>query len=469
MHRSFFAVTPAAPNPQNAVMLDSYIDGSPDFRFGIVGFMRLLTLALLCFSASIVACAQTPQQPEPIDNGPTILSRSEMEVPPEVATGRGGDYFNFFAFGDFTYNSYEPFNPGAGTGFEGYDAGLGLDLLHYYRSGVVSLDYTGGYRGYPGFNSDPVNNIIQNLSLAWNAQLSRHVLFTVRELAGWNPGGWIPQVVITPEFALGLNLIAIRNESSLTSAGLSIQQTRRLSWQLGGDFYELRFVPSSNNIGSYSEDATAGINYRVSKRTTIGANALYQHFSFLQSRGTTSTQGGFASLQHSFGPRIELGVSGGAMRTSYDESSAQVFGIVLPVSNPRPTLVPFASARLSIARRHTTFSLSGGETVSPGNGVFLTSRLIYAGAGFSYVATRRWSFSAGGGYQRYISIAGGPSAPDGYVSGSTDYKVDRHFGIRASASYTRFDTITVYPGNQFYNLSIGVIFTTADRPVASIF
>src|SRR5271170_3121617 len=127
--------------------------------------MKIRFLGLLFVSASL-AFAQTPDQAQAADAGPTILSRAEIVAPLEAATGRGGDYFNLSAYGDFTYNSYEPFATYVGTvsGLEGFDAGVGVNLLHYYRTGVLSLDYSGGYRGYPGLKIDPVDNIIQNLS-----------------------------------------------------------------------------------------------------------------------------------------------------------------------------------------------------------------------------------------------------------------------------------------------------------------
>lgn len=432
--------------------------------------MKIRFLGLLLVSASL-AVAQTPDQAQATDAGPTILSRSEIVAPLEAATGKGGDYFNFFAYGDFTYNSYEPFATyvGAASGLEGYDAGLGVNLLHYYRTGVLSLDYSGGYRGYPGLNIDPADNIIQNLSLTLNQQLSRHVTFTVNENAGWNPGGWFPQVVVTPESSLALNLAAIRYESSLTSVGLSYQQTKRLSWQVGGAYSVLIYKPSSN-INSSVAQASVGVNYRITRKTTVGASTNYQYFSFLQLHGSSTTNGAYLSLSHQFGPRVEIGVSGGAVRSTYGEASSQVGGSnVSAVAGSVTTYVPFLSGRFSITRRRTSFTLSGGETVSAGNGIFLTSRMIYASGGVSYVAGRKWSFGLGGGYQRIVSIAGGPSEPVNFVNGSVDYKLARHVGVRASGSYSSYEAISAVQGHSYYNFIVGFFFTSADRPLARIF
>jgi hypothetical protein len=433
--------------------------------------MKIYFLALL-FVWAPLASSQTPDQAQSSDAGPTILSRSELEVPAETPTGLRGDYFNFFAYGDFTYNSYEPFATIAGesAGKEGYDAGVGVNLLHYYQTGVLSLNYTGGYRGYSGLNSDPASNILQNLSLGFNKLLTRHLTFTFRETGSWTPGGWIPQPVTTPEFALGLNLIAVRTETSLTSVGLIYQLSRRLSLQVGGDFSEIRYKPSIDYTGFFGGDASLGLNYRFTKRTTLSATANYQYFSFLQSRGTSSTDGAYLSLSHLFGTRIEAGVSGGALRTTFESTSAQVFGSTLLIYSCRATTYsPFASGRFSISGRKTSFGLSGGETVSAGNGIFLTSKMIYLTGSFYYAATRKWSFGLNGGYQRLVSIGGGTTGPGEYVSGSADYKLTRHFGIRAAGNYTTYETVTVFKGNSYYNATLGFFFTSADRPLSAIF
>ena len=90
--------------------------------------------------------------------------------------------------------------------------------------------------------------------------------------------------MITPEFALSLNLIAIRTETSLTSVGLLFNRPGASDWQAGGDFDEIRYKPSVT-IGSFGGDASLGMSYRFTKRTTISATATYQYFSFLQSHG----------------------------------------------------------------------------------------------------------------------------------------------------------------------------------------
>jgi hypothetical protein len=451
-------------------MLDSHAIGSPHFRFGVPRSMKIRFLVLMFVWASL-ASSQTADQGQAADAGPTILSRGELEIPPEAATGRLGSYFNFFAYGDFTYNSYEPFSlPGVTAGGEGFDAGVGLNLFHYFQSGAISLNYNGSYRDYPGYNIDPVDNVIQNLSLGINKHLTRHILLTFGETASINPGGWIPQPVTTPQFQLGLNLIAIRNETSLTSAGLSFQQTRRLSWQVGGDFFELRYVPSVDNIGSFGGDASVGLSYRFTKKTSLSATATYQSYSFLHSHGSSTSDSAYLSLSHSFSPLIQVGVSGGALRTTFDEASAQVIGQILLISTGRiSTYSPYVSGRFSISRKRVSLSLGGGETVSAGNGIYLTSKIIYAGGFLSYSPGQKWSFALGGGYQRLASIGGGVTAPDEYATGSANYKLTRHFGVRASGSYTTYDTITTFPGNSYYNLSLGIIFTSADRPVIGIF
>jgi hypothetical protein len=434
--------------------------------------MKILFLALV-FVLGSLAFAQTPDQAQSQDVGPTILSPSELELPPEVGTrtGRGGDYFNFFAYGDFIYNSNEPFTttPGANASSEGYDGGVGVDLLHYFRTGLVSLNYNGGYRGYSDLHDDPTDNIVQNLTFSFNKQFSRHFLFTFRQNAGWNPGGWIPQEIVTSTSETALNPVAIRSQSLGSSVGVTIQQTRRLSWDVRGDFFDLTYKPSVN-VGFIASDASFGVNYRITRKATLGASASYQYYSYSQSHGNASSDAAYVSLSYLFSPRMQLGLSGGASRSSFDSESAEIIGSTLFIFIGREThYSPFASARFAVAAKHATFSASAGESVNGGNGTYLASTIIYVSGSFSYVPTRRLSLSVGGGYQRLASLNTGPITPDEYVASSASYKLARHLGIRATAYFTSYNGVGTYQGNSYFNTTVGIIYTSADRPLASIF
>ena len=453
-------------------MLDSRTVGSPDSRFGFTPDMKTRLFLLLLASAPL-AVAQTPDQAQSAPlTGPTILSRTELDVPPEVATGRAGNYFNFMIYGDYTYNSYEPFT-GTSTssvGLSGYDGGIGLNLLHYLRDGALTVNYTGGYRGYSGLNDDPADNIIQNFSLGFNKQISKHVLFSFHQIASIYPGGWLPQQISTPSSVIGVNNIAARSETIASSVTVTLLQTRRLSWVIGGDFFDLTYKPSTQ-IGSVGADGNFGFNYRLTRKTTFGATAIGQYYSFRGANGSTASEGANVSLSHLFSPRVQAGLTAGVQRSSYSALSAQIIGNTLLISNGQHTAYnPTFSGRLSVVRKRVTFSLLGGQSAGGGgNGQYLASKVINGSGSFSYVATRSWSFSLGGGYQLFTSLAGGPATPSEFGSAGVNYKLTAHFGFRATGSYSKYSTIGTYAGNSYYNAMVGIIYTSADRPVASIF
>ena len=65
--------------------------------------------------------------------------------------------------------------------------------------------------------------------------------------------------------------------------------------------------------------------------------------------------------------------------------------------------MPNIAARLSkIVPRGTVFA-SVSNAIDPGNGLFLTSTSLTAGAGYSYTGLRRWAITAGVNYDRSTS------------------------------------------------------------------
>src|SRR5208283_2105001 len=66
---------------------------------------------------------------------------------------------------------------------------------------------------------------------------------------------------------------------STTQADLVIQKSTRLSFDLGGGLFINRFA-SSALYGVTGEDARGDVQYRLSRRATIGANYSFTHYSY---------------------------------------------------------------------------------------------------------------------------------------------------------------------------------------------
>jgi hypothetical protein len=82
-----------------------------------------------------------------------------------------------------------------------------------------------------------------------------------------------------------------------------------------------------------------------------------------------------------------------------DPVIASILGItVSPQIIHTVRTIPNVSARLSKTYPKGVLYLSGGHTVTPGNGLFLTSYATRVMGGYTYTGLRRWAFTSSGGY-----------------------------------------------------------------------
>ena len=112
------------------------------------------------------------------------------------------------------------------------------------------------------------------------------------------------------------------------------------------------------------------------------------------------------------------------------------------------TYVPDLAGRLSRTYRTGVLYVSGGHSVNPGNGVFVTSTISTVIGGYSYTGLRRWSFGASGEYDWANSIGtitGDYSSRGGSLLMSREITRNMHFvfsySVRQyrSAQYVNYD------------------------------
>jgi hypothetical protein len=111
--------------------------------------------------------------------------------------------------------------------------------------------------------------------------------------------------------------------------------------------------------------------------------------------------------------------------------------------------------------------VSGGRGITPGNGLFLTSIMTTALAGYNYTGLRRWSFGISGGYQRAESIGnvdGTYGGSSGTMSASRQIVRTVHavmsFGARkyTSANFALYNRV-------IYDVRVGIGYSPGDVPL----
>jgi hypothetical protein len=123
--------------------------------------------------------------------------------------------------------------------------------------------------------------------------------------------------------------------------------------------------------------------------------------------------------------------------------------------------------RLSKTFTRGVASISGGHTITPGNGLFLTSKTYDALAGYTYTGIRRWSFSLSAGYNRSESIGNIMGEYAGTTAGLQTSRQISHVvhavaGITAnkyqSSSFTGYNRL-------FWDARVGLSFSPRDIPL----
>jgi hypothetical protein len=260
-----------------------------------------------------------------------------------------------------------------------------------------------------------------------------------------------------------------------TQADFTLQQSARVSYNFGGDGFLVR-RRSSALYGVTGASARADMQYRLSRRTTAGVAYNFSHYDFTRVFGGTSMH----MLMGTYGVRLtrtlELSASAGALRAEMkfvrtvpvDPAITALLGIT---SGSRisysVTYLPTFQLRLSQAVQHGVAYVAVGRTVTPGNGLFLTSSMTSADAGYTYTGIRRWSLGVNANYTsaksmsnivgKYRGMGGGFTASRALgraMHGVTSFRA-RKYDSGTFANYNRL----------IYEARIGIGFAPGDVPL----
>ncbi len=421
-------------------------------------------------AATVVAQGTAPGPAEAADEG--------LRGIPVTLAGQffDHDFVNYSLFANAIYDSNLGTLQGnqtvAGGGF-GYSVGGGVTASHQSRNGFLSLSYRGDYRHYgsAGYGS----GTDQNLALIYSRRLTRRWTMTTNVGAGilLYGGGFYS---VAPSSASTVVTNPFSPETRFVSTGLSFsyQQTRRLSYVFSGQFYlnNYNYPGAINSVGG---SGIASIVYQLTGRTSLSGSYSHTYYHYGRGAGNSTLDGGSLTLMHQFPAHWEASLTLGLMRS-------HAIGIIsIPVSviaggqtvagyvtgpYDQTSLVPSFQGSVTRYRRRTAFSVSAGQGIQPGNGIYLTSRTQFLNGTYSY-SMRRSNLSFGGGYFHLTSIANSVSQgySTGNYSGSYSYVVTRHLSANVRydlISYGGFGSVGGFVGHR---LTFGVAYSSANIPM----
>jgi hypothetical protein len=260
-----------------------------------------------------------------------------------------------------------------------------------------------------------------------------------------------------------------------TQADLTIEKSSRLSINLGGDGF-INKRHSEALASATGASARADAQYRVARNTTVGVNYTFNHYSFTNTIGGTDLH----SLSGTYSVRpsrwFEFSAYAGILRLEskfirelrIDPVIAQLLGIgdttqIFHTMQYTPNL----AARLSRRFRTGVLYVSGGHSVTPGNGLFLTSIATTAMGGYTFTGVRYWSFSVQGGTSRGNAsgnISGRYDTTTAGVSISRSLGAGVHLTARYTARQYSSKDFEQY-NRLIYTGAVGISFTPGDMPL----
>jgi hypothetical protein len=363
---------------------------------------------------------------------------------------------------------------------EGLEVAFGVSGVHKWRHTKVGLDYRGSIRRYA--HSTSFDSTDQYLMLGIVHQLSRHAAVTLNESAGLfsrNSGipGLAQSVPFDPSttYAPTTDFFDNRTEYLSTQANLVIQKTARLSFSMGGAGFLVR-RSSSALYGVTGATAQGDVQYRLTRRSTVGVNYTFTHFDYIGVLSSADMHGVFGVYSMRLNRWLEFSGSGGIFRVEsrFIQNVPIDPAIAALIGTPEGTVVldriehgVSANGRLSRTFSKGVAYVSGGRGVTPGNGLFLTSITETAMAGYNYTGLRRWSLGVSAAYSRADSI-GNVSGTYGGISGtvSASRQIMRNFHAIASLSVRQYTSADFSLYNRIiYSVRVGVGYSPGDVPL----
>jgi hypothetical protein len=356
----------------------------------------------------------------------------------------------------------------------------GVSGTHLWKKTMLGLDYRGSYTRYSQASNN--NGYDQSFRLGLTHQINRHLQFALNESAGlftrdFGLAGLSETVPFDPvsTYVPTTDFFDNRTIYVTSMANMVYQRSLRLSFGFGGGLFVNRRL-SSALYGAIGESAQGDVQYRLSRRQTLGAVYGFNHMGYTHVLGGTFVHSYSGSYSIRPTRRVEFSGTGGVLRqenkflqsVAVDPVIAALLGITETAQLYHSiSWHPHFSARLSRTFHHGVVYVTAGNAVTPGNGLFLTSYATTAQGGYAYTGLRRWSVKISGGEawsQAYGNVAGK------YSTATAQASVARNLGRNTNATLTFSARQYGSPDYQHYNrliysVGLGFAFSPGEIPL----
>jgi len=413
-------------------------------------------------------------------SGPAILSRGQTPALQTVTPIAFRPYIGVSGIYDTGLLPVAVTSTGQIPSTDAYGVALSLGAYtyHAWRDTTLGLDYRGDFRHYSTTYSDGTDH---SLSLTLTHRPTRRVTFTLRSQAGLYSlnnyslsaplGGLNSNYLQLPQNDIFDNRVIFAG----ASGDLTYSLSPRLSFNVGASSTLVR-RQSSALYGSTGVGAHGDLEYRLSRHTTVGADYRYMYFGYTRGFGNSEIHSVGVNYSTQLSPHLQLSARIGGARVesvslievTLDPAVAALLGETVGIQAAnRLNFVSDMQAQLAYTLHRSGFTLAYFNGVTPGNGIYNTSRNSSESASYSYSGVHYWSFGVNANYARMTTLVQTIGAYTSYGAGvgiTRDLAKGLHAVLRIDgihydiASGALFRRIT-------YQTSLGVSFSPGDLPL----
>jgi hypothetical protein len=422
------------------------------------------------------------QEPAKEYQGPTILSRDKSLI-----GERGGKLLDFRFYGEIM-GAYDTGLTSVGTDAQGnlarygsnYSAqgGVGVVGSREWRRDKLSLEYHGSGRHYT--SNSFFDGTDQYLNLSYAHALSRRLTLDLKETLGTlslsNGALTYAPLTNTDLFAVPANeLFDNRTEFVQSRVDVNWQKTARLSFSVGGSGFIVK-RRSQALAGVTGGGGRADVAYRLTRRQTVSLNYGYTSYNYTRTFGDSNLHSIAAGWSVGLGRVWNLGFQGGIIRAetrglqnvTLDPAIASIVGQSQVVTTyHRIQLVPLVEGQLVRRFPRSTLALAYGVGVTPGNGVYLTSRQNVGSVSYSYIGTRRFTAGATASYGQLSSVGQGIGKYTNLQGGlGATYKLFTATHLEVRYDYRHYTTQSAKYTKDAQRVTVGIAFSPGETPLS---
>lgn len=359
----------------------------------------------------------------------------------------------------------------------GAEADFGVTGDHPYRRGLLGLQYRGRLRHYrhrtyyDGFDNFLTLNLVHRAS-------RRIVVELTPTVASYSRGFFLPEAGSAyyssdlMELA-GDELFDNRVHAVVGAGRLIYQRTARLSLSAGGQAFAAR-RQSSALVGVNGYQANGDAAYRLSRYRTIGVDYSFVHYDYHRIFGSTDAHGVGLNYSVQMGRNWTLGLRAGGYRVEIsrlervplDPVIAAIIGQSVAISTSyRKLYVPSYSAQLVRSFRRGSVAFHYSRSISPGNGIYLTSEYESGGVSAHYRGSRRASFRAYANGSVRRALVQDIGQYRGYYGGvGMNYRLGQGLSLSTDVGARRYEVRHTQLDRLSYRATVGITFSPGEIP-----